>query len=135
VRGHPAVASLVARSRDLWAQSELTDREFLEAFLRLVGESPDDVPEQMLDAWTERVPVLRHGRLPWEFDVSLDRLASGAFPTLVVSGDHHPAFDAVCEELTRRLHARSTVIRGAGHEVQTMTEPCNRALLELWRSV
>lgn len=130
---HPAVASLVAEAQDLWAQSELTDREFLEAFLRLVGESPEGLPDEMLVAWTERVPVLRRGRTPWEADVPLGRLASSPVPTLVVSGDHHAAFDAVCHELTRRLDARSTAIGGAGHEVQMMTEPFNRALLELWR--
>lgn len=132
---HPAVAALIAQGRDLWAQTELTDREFLEAFLRLVGESPEDIPEEMLRAWTARVPVLRQGRTPWEAELPLDRLASSPVPTLVISGDHHAAFNAVCEELTRRLYAQSTAIRGAGHEVQMMTEPCNRALLELWHSV
>lgn len=111
-----------------------SDRDFLEAFLRLVGAAPEEVPGEMLDAWTERVPVVRHGRPPWESEVPVDRLASEPIPALVLSGDHHPAFDAVCEELTRRLGARSTVIRGAGHEVQMMAEPCNRALLDLWSS-
>lgn len=131
---HPAVASLVVEARDLWAQVELTDRQFLEAFLRLVGESPDDVPEEMLDAWTHRIPLVRRSRTPWEAQIPLDRAASSPVPTLVISGDHHPAFNAVCEELTRRLDARSIAIPGAGHEVQMMTEPCNRALLEHWRS-
>lgn len=132
---HPAVASFVAEARDLWARSELTDREFLEAFLRMVGAATEEIPAEMLDAWTDRVSVVRHGRAPWDGDDSLGRAASGRFPTLVLSGDHHPAFDAVCEELTRRLGARSTVIRGAGHEVQMMSEPCNRALLEVWGGV
>ncbi len=131
----PPVASLVAEGRRLFARSDLTDRKFLEEFLRLVGESPEDVPEHMLDAWTHRVPVLRRGRTPWETDLPLERLSSSPRPTLVISGDHHRAFSAVCEKLTRLLAARSTAIRGAGHEVQMMTERCNRALLEFWRSV
>lgn len=129
---HPAVAALVVEARNLWARSELTHREFLEAFLRLVGEAPDEIPAEMLDVWSDRVPMVRHGRTPWEAEVPLERLPSEGIATLVLSGDHHPAFNAVCDELTRRLDARSTVIRGAGHEVQMMAGPCNRALLELW---
>lgn len=132
---HPAVASVVAQARALWASRELTDRDFLEAFLRIVGAAPEEIPGEMLAAWTERVPVVRHGRTPWDTEVPLDRLASSHVPALVLSGDHHPAFNAICEELTRRLDATSTIIRGAGHEVQMMAEPCNRAVLELWLSV
>jgi pimeloyl-ACP methyl ester carboxylesterase len=51
---------------------------------------------------------------------------------LVISGGHHPAFDAVCDELTRGLRAQRVVITGAGHEVQMVAEPFNQALLELW---
>jgi pimeloyl-ACP methyl ester carboxylesterase len=133
--GHRAVDALVAELQNLWARTRLTDRQFLEAFLRLVGESPEALPEEMLDAWTPRVPVLRHGRPPWEAEVPLDRIASSSARALVVSGDHHAAFNAVCAELGRRLDARTIAVRGAGHEVQMMAEPCNRALLELWRSV
>lgn len=133
---HPAVAALITDMRDLWARTDLSDREFLEAFLHLVGSSPADLPAEMLAAFSGRVPVLRQvGRMPWEAGLRIDRLADAAFPTLVISGDHHPAFNAVCAELTRRIDARIIAIPGAGHEVQMMTDPCNKALLELWRSV
>lgn len=87
---HPAVASFVAEARDLWAQPDLTDRQFLEAFLGLVGESPDEIPDELLQTWTARVPVLRKGRLPWEAELPLDHLTSRPVPTLVISGDHQP---------------------------------------------
>lgn len=131
---HPAVASLVADLQSLWARTELTDRQFLEGFLGLVGISPEDLPGEMLETLTQRVPVVRQGRVPWEprNRIQLGRLTRSSIPTLVISGDHHGAWNAVCAELTRRLNARAVTIRGAGHDMQTMTEPCNRALLELW---
>lgn len=131
---HPAVASLVADLRSLWARAGLPDREFLEAFLRLVGEEPQGLPDEMLETLTQRVHLVRQGRLPWEprKRIQLGRLARSSIPTLIISGDHHAAWNAVCDELTRRLDARAVVIRGAGHEMQTMTGSCNRALLELW---
>ena len=40
------------------------------------------------------------------------------FPKLVVSGAHHPAFDAICDVLERELDAERAVLPGAGHAVQ-----------------
>ncbi len=57
-------------------------------------------------------------RPPWEAEIPLDALAAPPFPTLVVSGGHDPAFDAVCDVLERRLGAERAVIPGAGHSVQ-----------------
>lgn len=54
--------------------------------------------------------------------------------TVVVSGGHHSAFDAVCDELTLGPGAERAVITGAGHEVQMTADPFNEALLCLWRS-
>ena len=48
-------------------------------------------------------------RGPWEADVPLDALAAGPFPKLVVSGAHHPAFDAICDVLERELDAERLV--------------------------
>ena len=39
---------------------------------------------------------------------------AGAF----VSGAHHAAFDAICDELERRLPAERAVLPGYGHMVQ-----------------
>lgn len=134
-RDAPAVAGLVADLEDLWGQTDLSDRAFLEAVLRLVGTPLDEIPDEMLEQWAGQVGPLRHSRPPWEAEIPLERLASTPFPKLVVSGGHHPAFDAVCDELTQELGAERAVITGAGHEVQMVAEPFNEALLGLWRSV
>lgn len=133
-RDDPAAASLIAELERLWARTALSERAFLEAFLRIVGSPPDEVPEEMLEHWTGRVGPLRRSRKPYEAEIPLDLLRSTAFPKLVVSGGHHPAFDAVCDELTRGLGADRAVITGAGHEVQMAGEPFNEALRDLWRS-
>lgn len=63
----------------------------------------------------------------------VDGVADASFPPLVVSGDHNPALTAIAEELAQRLHAEHTVVEGAGHEMQTVAEDFNAALLRLWR--
>ena len=57
-------------------------------------------------------------RGPWEAELPLARLRSLRFPKLVVSGAHHPAFDAVCDVLQRELGAERAILPGAGHSVQ-----------------
>jgi hypothetical protein len=51
-----------------------------------------------------------------------------AFPKLVVSGGHSPAFDAVCDVLEERLGAERAVLPGAGHSVQRLGTPFNERL-------
>jgi hypothetical protein len=50
-------------------------------------------------------------------DVPLDALAATPFRTLVLSGGHSPAFEAVCDAIAQRLGAERDVIRGMGHTV------------------
>ncbi len=88
---------------------------------------------EMLEGLTRQVGPLRHGRPSWEAELPLDEIRCAPFSKLVVSGAHHPAFDAVCDELTQRLGADRAVIAGAGHEVQMTGEPFNDALLSFWR--
>ena len=74
------------------------------------------------------------GRTMWEGELPLSELASAAFPTLVVSGDHSAGFDAICDDLAERIGASRMVIEGAGHEIQFTGQPLNEALLTLWRT-
>ncbi len=135
VRDDPAVADLLDKTQRVFMQTDLSDRDFLEAFLGMVGAPIDEIPEEMLERWTKQVRPLRRARMPSEAEIPMDRLRAAPFPKLVVSGGHHPAFDAVCDELTKGMDAELAVIMGAGHEVQMMGEPFNEALLRLWRSI
>ena len=50
------------------------------------------------------------------------RSPQASFPTLVVSGGHHAAFDAVCDVLVERLGAERLVLPGYGHTAQRHPE-------------
>jgi pimeloyl-ACP methyl ester carboxylesterase len=128
----PHVAAFLPAARELWSRTELSDREWLKEFLRLVGEAPEEIPDEMLDTWASRASLVRNARSPWDAELPLEGIAAAGIPTLVLKGGHHPAFDAACDELARRLGGSCETVAGAGHEIQMMGEPCNRVLLEHW---
>ena len=56
-------------------------------------------------------------RPPNEAEIPLNDLGAAPFRKLVLSGAHHPAFDAVCDVLEERLGAERAVLPGAGHSI------------------
>ncbi|MGB2952826.1 MAG: alpha/beta fold hydrolase [Gaiellaceae bacterium] len=114
-RADPAVGPLVADFERLWAAG-LEPEPFLRAFLRSVGsnwEPPSPLPPEV----EQGTRATQAERGPWEAEIPLERLAMTTFPKLVLSGAHHPAFDAVCDVLERRLGAARAVVPGAGHSI------------------
>jgi pimeloyl-ACP methyl ester carboxylesterase len=128
----PAARDLVGQVRALWDQ-DLPDDEWVVRFLKAVGSDPDALPAELLAAAVPLVPVFRRGRPVWTADLPLAELAAAAFPKLVVSGGHSAGFDAICDDLARRIGAARAVAAGAGHEVQFAVPAVNDALLALWR--
>jgi pimeloyl-ACP methyl ester carboxylesterase len=57
-------------------------------------------------------------RQPGEARPDLEAIAAAGVPTLIVSGDHHPAIEAVCDELAERLNGQRAKLPGRGHAVQ-----------------
>jgi pimeloyl-ACP methyl ester carboxylesterase len=131
--GRPDVDRFVAAAREHWDHGPRDPEVFLRRFLTLVGSelrAPSPLP-----AWLERgARVLLVERGPWEAEVPLERLARASFPTLVVSGAHHTAFDTVCDVLEERLGAERAVIPGARHSVQRTGPPFNERLEAFLRS-
>jgi pimeloyl-ACP methyl ester carboxylesterase len=116
--GEPAVAAFAAGGRALYESGATSDPEaFLRRFLAAVG-SEFDPPTPLPPELFQGAQALAVERGPWEAEVPLAALASAAFPKLVVSGAHHPAFDAICDALERRLPAERVVLPGYGHVVQ-----------------
>ena len=116
--GHPAVDAFAAGGADLWANGPTHDPEaFLRAFLSAVG-STFDPPSPLPPELEQGARALIAERGPWEAEIPLDTLAAASFPKLVVSGAHHPAFDAICDVLERELRAERVVLEGYGHSVQ-----------------
>jgi pimeloyl-ACP methyl ester carboxylesterase len=114
--GNPAVDALVEQLNEHFTSGPREPRAFAEGFLALVGtkaQLPDPLPPEA----EQSIRATMAERMPWEAEVPLDELARASFPKLVVSGAHHPAFDAVCDVLEERLPARREVLPGAGHGI------------------
>jgi len=101
-----------------WTTGPTDDPDaFLRGFLRYVGsayEPPSPLPPEL----EQGARTLIVERAPWEAKIPLEELAAEPFPKLVVSGAHHPAFDAVCDVLTGELGAERLVLPGFGHNPQ-----------------
>jgi pimeloyl-ACP methyl ester carboxylesterase len=97
--GHPAVDEMIAGGEQLYSDpGSLPADVFLRLFRSGAG-SAHETPVQLSGWLAHGAELLRWERPPWEADIPLHRLASAGFPVLVVSGDHSPAFEAVCDAL------------------------------------
>jgi len=115
-RGNPEVDSLVEQLDAHFARGPRDPRAFAEGFLALVG-TKAQLPDPLPPAVEQGIRATMAERMPWEAEIQLDELAAAGFPKLVISGAHHPAFDAVCDVLEERLPARREVLPGAGHGI------------------
>ena len=116
--GNPDVDAFAAGGAALYTSGATSDPEtFLRRFLEVVG-SQFDPPTPLPPDLAQGAQALTVERGPWEAEIPLDALAATPFPKLVVSGAHHPAFDAICDVLERELGAERAVLRGYGHVVQ-----------------
>jgi pimeloyl-ACP methyl ester carboxylesterase len=115
-RGNPAVDDLLGRIEDHFAHGPREPRAFAEGFLALVG-SETRLPERLSPGLEQGIRATMVERLPSEAQIPLDELAETTFPKLVISGAHHPAFDAVCDVLETSLGAERAVLPGAGHSL------------------
>ncbi len=114
----PEVADFAARGAELYASGQEDDLEtFLRRFLAAVG-SAFDPPSPLPSAIEQGARALVVERGPWEARIPLKTLAAAPFPKLIVSGGHHPAFDAICDVLERELDAERIVLEGYGHTPQ-----------------
>lgn len=114
----PVVAAFAEGGAALYATAgDLEPEAFLRAFLEAVG-SGWDPPSPLPPELEQGVHALIRERGPWEAEIPLGELAALRLPTLVVSGAHHPAYEAICDVLERKLHAERVVIPGYGHNPQ-----------------
>lgn len=127
VRGQPAVEELIGRLAPLFTDEALPAREFFLRFAAVVGATPR-LPDVLPPETQASINASRVEPLPWQADISLDAVAAARRPTLVFSGGHNPAFDAVCDLIADRLAAERVVIAGRAHSVQRTGEPFNTRL-------
>jgi pimeloyl-ACP methyl ester carboxylesterase len=107
----------ISREREAQLGASGDDAQWLRGFAQMVG-SDAPVPDQLPPALAAGVKAFRAvRRRPWEAELSLAELARAAFSKLVISGDHSPAFEAVCDHLADRLHAERAHVPGARHMI------------------
>ena len=128
-RGHPEVDAFVPRLAHQYRAGPHDPAAYLSGFYGLVG-IPGRVPSPLPERLRVGAEAMRVERGPWEAEIPLELLGRAPFRKLVVSGAHHPAFDAVCDVLERRLEARRAVVPGGGHAVQRTGAPFNRVVEE-----
>lgn len=125
----PVVAEFARRGAEVYAEGARLDPEtFLRRFLAAVG-SDFDPPSPLPPALEQGARALALERGPWEADIPLATLRQLDLPALVVSGAHHPAFDAICDVLERELGAERLVVPGHGHNPQ-LSPAFTEALLD-----
>jgi pimeloyl-ACP methyl ester carboxylesterase len=114
----PEVAAFAAGGEALYAQAGTRVlEEHLQQFLSAVG-STFELPSPLPPDLEQGARALAVERGPWEAEIPLEDLAAAPFPKLVVSGAHHPAFDAICDRLEHELGAERLVLPGYGHAAQ-----------------
>jgi pimeloyl-ACP methyl ester carboxylesterase len=128
-RGMPEVDAFVAGAERLWSEGPRDPGEFLATFFTAVGTPVP--PGEFNAALLQGARTLMVERLPSEAQIPLDALAAAPFPKLVVTGAHHPAFEAIADVLESRLPAERVAIPGGGHSVQRLGAPFNE-VLEQW---
>jgi pimeloyl-ACP methyl ester carboxylesterase len=126
--GDPEVDEMIRNGEQLYSDpASIPADTFLRLFRSGAGSSHETPVE--LSGWLARgADLLKHERPPWEAEIPLERLAAADFPVLVISGDHSPAFDAVCDSLAEALAAERAVIPGRGHTIPATGEPYNERL-------
>jgi pimeloyl-ACP methyl ester carboxylesterase len=128
----PEVAAYGAR-RPMPDDETADPRRILEAILEYLGIDlplPDELPAP-LEQGARALVGLRH---PGEAELPVDELARAGFPSLVVTGGHNHAFEAVGDALADGLGAERAIVRGAGHLVPDTGEPFNARLEEFLRA-
>jgi pimeloyl-ACP methyl ester carboxylesterase len=126
--GDPAVDATIAQGEELYRHAaEIPPAQFVRLFrsgLHSAHETPDELPE-----WLERgARHVARERPPWEATIPVDALAGAPFPKLVISGNHSPAFETLCDVLARRIGARREAIEGRGHTIPATGAPYNQLL-------
>lgn len=112
----PEVARLERMGNAVLTHGLEADPDTLREFLRLAG-APDVDDGPLPDDVARGVRRAHGGRLPGEARPALELIRDAGIPALVVSGDHAPGVERVCDALATVLDAKRLVAPGAGHFV------------------
>ena len=126
----PASAPARQMARDLEEHLHKTgdDAQWLRGFLAIVGRDVV-IPGRCRPRWPRGCGrSARSAAARGRENFRSARLAAASFPTLVISGNHSPAFEAVCDALAARLRAQRAHVTGAGHATPETGDAFNQTL-------
>jgi pimeloyl-ACP methyl ester carboxylesterase len=126
--GNPVVDEMIRNGERLFRDPESIPSDVFLRFFRTGAGSARHTPEELPEELARGVELLKRERLSWEAEIPVEELARAGFPSLVISGDHSEAFEAVCDALAAGLGAERAVIPGRGHTVPSTGEPYNSVL-------
>jgi pimeloyl-ACP methyl ester carboxylesterase len=113
----PAVGRFMALAAAYTGDDPVAHEQAREEFEAVARIRFPDSPEQER-AFMEARRLAPGLRPPAEARPDLAAIAAAGVPALVVSGDHHPAIEAVCDALAEQLGAERARLPGRGHAVQ-----------------
>jgi pimeloyl-ACP methyl ester carboxylesterase len=93
-------------------------------------EVPDPLPEWMIRG----AQAFEGMRPPTDLELPLTALRRGGYPSMIISGGHLPAFEAICDGIATAVGARRETVPGLGHVVPSTGEPFNRLMEDFWGS-
>jgi pimeloyl-ACP methyl ester carboxylesterase len=112
----PEVSRLGRMGDEFLAHGLETDPATLREFLTIAGAPIPDagpLPEEVVRS----VRRAQGSRPPSEARPPLELLREAGIPSLVASGDHHPAVERMCDAVTIALGADRVIVPGSGHFV------------------
>jgi pimeloyl-ACP methyl ester carboxylesterase len=131
VKGDPVADGFATRLTQVYATMRDSEpEEFVAAFNEATGF--EFLPASLNPESRKAVKTIMKERTPFDAKVPVDRLAAESFPKLVVSGGWNETFEAICNELARRLGAERAVVQGAGHDVIYTGSLLNDQLADFW---
>lgn len=111
----PAVREMADISDRFAADAD--DAEAERAFFAMISVDPAalaDLGEEVRPA----VELARKLRSPREAKPRFETICAAGVPALVISGDHHPGHERLCDAIATQLGAQRARVPGAGHAVQ-----------------
>jgi pimeloyl-ACP methyl ester carboxylesterase len=112
----PEVSRFARLGEEFLTHGLETEPNRLREFLTIAG-APVPADGPLPDEVVRSVRRAQGGRPPSEARPPLSLLRDAGIPSLVASGDHHPAIERMCDAVATALGARRTTCPGAGHFV------------------
>jgi pimeloyl-ACP methyl ester carboxylesterase len=90
------------------------------------------VPDSLDEETRRSLELGRRERLAWNVELPFRAVAAARIPSLVVSGAHSEAFEAICDGVAKAIGAERAQVPGKGHSVPQVGDALNDVLERFW---